>query len=101
MSNGGKRDGLDKGICVTVLADRPGDREIPFNHMSVPYPRNLTLVKQFARSIVVGREPPLVLAVYILNVVSIARESAQRLKQQLKTWILKIQTYQILLQSVI
>lgn len=49
MSNGGKRDGLDKGICVTVLADRPGDREIHFNHMSVPYPRNLTLVKQFAK----------------------------------------------------
>lgn len=63
MSNGGKRDGLDKEICVIVLADRPGDTEIPLNHVSVPYPRNLSLVKQFGRSIVVGWEPPLVLAV--------------------------------------
>lgn len=63
MSNGGKRDGFDKEIRVIVLADRPGAAEIPLNHMSVPYPRNLTLVKQFGRSIAVGWEPPLVLAV--------------------------------------
>lgn len=62
MSNGGEWDGLDKGICVIVLADIPADTEIPLNHVSVPYPRNLPLVKQFG-SIVVGWEPPLVLAV--------------------------------------
>lgn len=60
----GKRDGLDKGIRVTVLADRLGDTEIPLNHAAVPYPRNLTLIKQFARSIIIGREPTLVLAAW-------------------------------------
>lgn len=45
VSNGGKRDGFDKGICVIVLADRPGDAEIPVNHAAEPYPRNLTLIK--------------------------------------------------------
>lgn len=63
VSNGGKRDGLNKGICVIVLADRLGDTEIPLNHAAVPYPRNLTLIKQFARNIIIGQEPPLVLAV--------------------------------------
>lgn len=63
MSNGGKRNCLDKEIHVIVLADGPGATEIPLNHVSVPYPRNLTLIKQFGRSIAVGWEPPLVLAV--------------------------------------
>lgn len=45
VSNGGKRDGFDKGICVIVLADRLGDAEIPVNHAAEPYPRNLTLIK--------------------------------------------------------
>lgn len=59
-----KKDGLDKEICVIVLADRPGDTKILLNHVSVPYPRNLPLVKQFGRSIAVGWEPPLVLCRY-------------------------------------
>jgi len=79
IRNGGKGGGLDKGICVNVLADTLGDTEIPLNHAAVPYPRNLTLIKQFARSIIIGQGPPLVLAVweevqnYNINVVSIAR----------------------------
>lgn len=64
ISNGGKRDGLDEEICVIVLADGLGDTEIPLNHAAVPYLRNLTLIKQFARSIIIGREPLLVLAVW-------------------------------------
>lgn len=44
MSSGGKKDGLDKEIHVIVLADTPGAAEITLNHVSVPYPRNLTLV---------------------------------------------------------
>ncbi|XP_067163441.1 peripheral-type benzodiazepine receptor-associated protein 1-like [Apteryx mantelli] len=64
VRNGGKNDGLEEGICVSGLADRPGDTEIPLNHAAVPYPRNLTLIKQFARSIIIGWEPPLVLGVW-------------------------------------
>nr|XP_009665115.1 PREDICTED: peripheral-type benzodiazepine receptor-associated protein 1-like [Struthio camelus australis] len=64
VRSGGKNDGLDEGICVSALADRLGDREIPLSHAAIPYPRNLTLIKQFARSIIIGWEPPLVLDVW-------------------------------------
>lgn len=46
-----------------MLADSLGDAAVSLNHAAVPYPRNLTLIRQFARSIIIGWEPRLVQAV--------------------------------------
>lgn len=66
-----------------MLADSLGDTEVPLNHAAVAYPRNLTLIRQFAGSIIVGWEPLLVQAVWIPNIVYTGRtrDSAQRLRQ--------------------
>ncbi|KAM8797590.1 peripheral-type benzodiazepine receptor-associated protein 1-like [Eudromia elegans] len=62
--DGGKNDGLEEGICVSGFTGRAGDTETPLSHAPVPYPRNLTLMKQFASSIIIGWEPPPVLGVW-------------------------------------
>ncbi|XP_042635832.1 peripheral-type benzodiazepine receptor-associated protein 1 isoform X1 [Catharus ustulatus] len=58
-SSGDKSElSIEEG-SISPLASREGDQEEPVSHTSVPYPRRLTLIKQLARSIVVGWEPPL------------------------------------------
>ncbi|XP_041881782.1 peripheral-type benzodiazepine receptor-associated protein 1 isoform X9 [Corvus kubaryi] len=59
-SSGEKSEFSIEESSVSPLASRAeGDREEPVSHTAVPYPRKLTLIKQLARSIVVGWEPPL------------------------------------------
>ncbi|NXB41031.1 RIMB1 protein, partial [Eulacestoma nigropectus] len=59
-SSGDKSEFSIEESSVSPLASRAeGDREEPVSHTAVPYPRKLTLIKQLARSIVVGWEPPL------------------------------------------
>ncbi|KAM6296692.1 peripheral-type benzodiazepine receptor-associated protein 1 [Aegotheles albertisi] len=59
-SSGDKSDFSIEESSISPLASRSeGDREEPVSHTAVPYPRKLTLIKQLARSIVVGWEPPL------------------------------------------
>ncbi|NXR66239.1 RIMB1 protein, partial [Rhadina sibilatrix] len=59
-SSGDKSEFSIEESSVSLLASRAeGDQEEPVSHTAVPYPRKLTLIKQLARSIVVGWEPPL------------------------------------------
>ncbi|NXC00976.1 RIMB1 protein, partial [Orthonyx spaldingii] len=59
-SSGDKSEFSVEESSISLLASRAeGDQEEPVSHTSVPYPRKLTLIKQLARSIVVGWEPPL------------------------------------------
>ncbi|KAM6242099.1 peripheral-type benzodiazepine receptor-associated protein 1 [Porphyrio hochstetteri] len=59
-SSGDKSDFSMEESSISPLASRAeGDQEEPVSHTAVPYPRKLTLIKQLARSIVVGWEPPL------------------------------------------
>ncbi|NXP54976.1 RIMB1 protein, partial [Heliornis fulica] len=59
-SSGDKSDFSMEESSISPLASRAeGDQEEPVSHTAVPYPRKLTLIKQLARSVVVGWEPPL------------------------------------------
>uniref|UniRef100_A0A8C3QP93 RIMS-binding protein 2 n=1 Tax=Cyanoderma ruficeps TaxID=181631 RepID=A0A8C3QP93_9PASS len=59
-SSGDKSEFSIEESSISLLASRAeGDQEEPISHTAVPYPRKLTLIKQLARSIVVGWEPPL------------------------------------------
>ncbi|XP_039938094.1 peripheral-type benzodiazepine receptor-associated protein 1 isoform X6 [Hirundo rustica] len=59
-SSGDKSELSIEESSISLLASRgEGDQEEPISHTAVPYPRKLTLIKQLARSIVVGWEPPL------------------------------------------
>ncbi|XP_040468651.1 peripheral-type benzodiazepine receptor-associated protein 1 isoform X8 [Falco naumanni] len=59
-SSGDKSDFSIEESSISPLASRAeGDQEERVSHTAVPYPRKLTLIKQLARSIVVGWEPPL------------------------------------------
>ncbi|NXG21228.1 RIMB1 protein, partial [Grallaria varia] len=59
-SSGDKSEFSLEESSISPLASRAeGDQEEPVSHTAVPYPRKLTLIKQLARSIVVGWEPPL------------------------------------------
>ncbi|KAM4886571.1 peripheral-type benzodiazepine receptor-associated protein 1 [Sylvia borin] len=59
-SSGDKSEFSVEESSISLLASRAeGDQEEPVSHTAVPYPRKLTLIKQLARSIVVGWEPPL------------------------------------------
>ncbi|XP_041340856.1 peripheral-type benzodiazepine receptor-associated protein 1 isoform X2 [Pyrgilauda ruficollis] len=59
-SSGDKSEFSIEETSISPLASRAeGDQEEPVSHTAVPYPRKLTLIKQLARSIVVGWEPPL------------------------------------------
>ncbi|XP_014736989.1 PREDICTED: peripheral-type benzodiazepine receptor-associated protein 1 isoform X3 [Sturnus vulgaris] len=59
-SNGDKSElSIEEGSISPLASRAEGDQEEPVSHTAVPYPRRLTLIKQLARSIVVGWEPPL------------------------------------------
>ncbi|NXU35789.1 RIMB1 protein, partial [Drymodes brunneopygia] len=59
-SSGDKSEFSIEESSLSPLASRAeGDQEETVSHTAVPYPRKLTLIKQLARSIVVGWEPPL------------------------------------------
>ncbi|XP_036251006.1 peripheral-type benzodiazepine receptor-associated protein 1 isoform X8 [Molothrus ater] len=59
-SSGDKSEFSIEESSISPLASRAeGDQEEPISHTAVPYPRKLTLIKQLARSVVVGWEPPL------------------------------------------
>ncbi|XP_019362529.1 PREDICTED: peripheral-type benzodiazepine receptor-associated protein 1 isoform X1 [Gavialis gangeticus] len=64
-SSGDKSDYSAEETSVSPLPGRlEGDQDEPVSHTAVPYPRKLVLIKQLARSIVVGWEPPLLPAGY-------------------------------------
>ncbi|XP_074868602.1 RIMS-binding protein 2-like [Carettochelys insculpta] len=100
----------DEELSVRFLPNRlEGDMDMPDDHTSVPYPRNLTLIKQFARSVVVSWEPPLMPAcwgdvqsynIYVDTELCHNVRSGSQTQAAIENLDLKIKAYRISVQSV-
>ncbi|XP_073168734.1 peripheral-type benzodiazepine receptor-associated protein 1-like isoform X1 [Lepidochelys kempii] len=108
-SSGEKSDCHDEEISVNLLPSRlEGDMEMP-DHTAVPYPRNLTLIKQFARSVVIGWESPLMPAgwgdvqsynIYVDTELCQNVRSGCQTQTAIENLDLKIKAFRISVQSV-
>ncbi|KFP42389.1 Peripheral-type benzodiazepine receptor-associated protein 1, partial [Chlamydotis macqueenii] len=109
-SSGDKSDFSLEESSISPLASRAeGDQEEPVSHTAVPYPRKLTLIKQLARSIVVGWEPPLMPAgcpdvqsynVYVDEELRQNVKSGFQTKAVIEKLDLKTKAYRVSVQSV-
>ncbi|XP_010145438.1 PREDICTED: peripheral-type benzodiazepine receptor-associated protein 1 [Eurypyga helias] len=109
-SSGDKSDFSLEESSISPLASRAeGDQEEPVSHTAVPYPRKLTLIKQLARSIVVGWEPPLLPAgcpdiqsynVYVDEELRQNVKSGFQTKAVIEKLDLKTKAYRVSVQSV-
>uniref|UniRef100_A0A8C3FTR4 RIMS-binding protein 2 n=1 Tax=Chrysemys picta bellii TaxID=8478 RepID=A0A8C3FTR4_CHRPI len=108
-SSGEKSDCHDEEISVNLLPNRlEGDMEMP-DHTAVPYPRNLTIIKLFARSVVIGWESPLMPAgwgdvqsynIYVDTELCQNVSSGCQTQAAIENLDLKIKAYRISVQSV-
>ncbi|XP_071621369.1 peripheral-type benzodiazepine receptor-associated protein 1 isoform X2 [Heliangelus exortis] len=109
-SSGDKSDFSTEESSISPLASRAeGDQEEPVSHTAVPYPRKLTLIKQLARSIVVGWEPPLLPAgcpeiqsynIYVDEELRQNVKSGFQTKAVIEKLDLKTKAYRVSVQSV-
>ncbi|XP_072738190.1 peripheral-type benzodiazepine receptor-associated protein 1 isoform X2 [Ciconia boyciana] len=109
-SSGDKSDFSIEESSISPLASRAdGDQEEPVSHTAVPYPRKLTLIKQLARSIVVGWEPPLLPAgcpdiqsynIYVDEELRQNVKSGFQTKAVIEKLDLKAKAYRVSVQSV-
>ncbi|XP_075296592.1 peripheral-type benzodiazepine receptor-associated protein 1 isoform X2 [Opisthocomus hoazin] len=109
-SSGDKSDFSIEESSISPLASRAeGDQEEPVSHTAVPYPRKLTLIKQLARSIVVGWEPPLLPAgcpdiqsynIYVDEELRQNVKSGFQTKAVIEKLDLKTKAYRVSVQSV-
>lgn len=107
-SSGEKSDSPDEEICVSLPSNRL-EGEICDAQTVVPYPQNLTLIKQFANCIIIGWDPPRMLdsSVKVQGYnIYVNADLCQNVKHgsQMKTVIenldLKLQTYRVSVQSM-
>ncbi|XP_067165541.1 peripheral-type benzodiazepine receptor-associated protein 1 [Apteryx mantelli] len=109
-SSGDKSDYSIEDSSISPLTSRTeGDQEEPVSHTAVPYPRKLTLIKQLARSIVVGWEPPLLPAgcpdiqsynIYVDEELRQNVKSGFQTKAVIEKLDLKTKAYRVSVQSV-
>ncbi|XP_062448332.1 peripheral-type benzodiazepine receptor-associated protein 1 isoform X2 [Rhea pennata] len=109
-SSGDKSDYSIEESSISPLTSRAeGDQEEPVRHTAVPYPRKLTLIKQLARSIVVGWEPPLLPAgcpevqsynIYVDEELRQNVKSGFQTKAVIEKLDLKTKAYRVSVQSV-
>ncbi|XP_064022255.1 peripheral-type benzodiazepine receptor-associated protein 1 isoform X9 [Pogoniulus pusillus] len=109
-SSGDKSDFSIEESSISPLASRAeGDQEEPVSHTAVPYPRKLTLIKQLARSIVVGWEPPLLPAgcpevqsynIYVDQELRLNVKSGLQPKAVIEKLDLKGRSYRVSVQAV-
>ncbi|XP_010221808.1 PREDICTED: peripheral-type benzodiazepine receptor-associated protein 1, partial [Tinamus guttatus] len=109
-SSGDKSDYSIEESSISPLTSRAeGDQEEPVSHTAVPYPRKLTLIKQLARSIVVGWEPPLLPAgcpdiqsynIYVDEELRQNVKSGFQTKAVIEKLDLKTKSYRVSVQSV-
>ncbi|XP_054851837.1 RIMS-binding protein 3C-like [Eublepharis macularius] len=107
-SSGEKSNSPDEDTCSHLLSNRP-EGELYEVQAAVPYPKNLTLIKQSARSIIIGWDPPQILdnwgeiQSYNIYVNSELRQNVNcgsQMKTVIENLDLKLQTYRISVQSV-
>ncbi|OXB71366.1 UNVERIFIED_CONTAM: hypothetical protein H355_011743 [Colinus virginianus] len=109
-SSGDKSDFSIEESSISPLVGRAeGDQEERVSHTAVPYPRKLTLIKQLARSIVVGWEPPLLPAgcpdiqsynIYVDEELRQNVKSGFQTKAVIEKLDLKTKAYRVSVQSV-
>ncbi|XP_040506060.1 peripheral-type benzodiazepine receptor-associated protein 1 isoform X9 [Gallus gallus] len=109
-SSGDKSDFSIEESSISPLVSRAeGDQEERVSHTAVPYPRKLTLIKQLARSIVVGWEPPLMPAgcpdiqsynIYVDEELRQNVKSGFQTKAVIEKLDLKTKAYRVSVQSV-
>ncbi|XP_031447816.1 peripheral-type benzodiazepine receptor-associated protein 1 isoform X3 [Phasianus colchicus] len=109
-SSGDKSDFSIEESSISPLVSRAeGDQEERVSHTAVPYPRKLTLIKQLARSIVVGWEPPLLPAgcpdiqsynIYVDEELRQNVKSGFQTKAVIEKLDLKTKAYRVSVQSV-
>ncbi|XP_061868287.1 peripheral-type benzodiazepine receptor-associated protein 1 [Colius striatus] len=109
-SSGDKSDFSIEESSISPLASRAeGDQEEPVSHTAVPYPRKLTLIKQLARSVVVGWEPPLLPAgcpdiqsynIYVDEELRQNVKSGFQTKAVIEKLDLKAKSYRVCVQAV-
>ncbi|XP_035199034.1 peripheral-type benzodiazepine receptor-associated protein 1 isoform X8 [Oxyura jamaicensis] len=109
-SSGDKSDFSIEESSISPLVSRAeGDQEEAVSHTAVPYPRKLTLIKQLARSIVVGWEPPLLPAgcpniqsynIYVDEELRQNVKSGFQTKAVIEKLDLKTKAYRVSVQSV-
>ncbi|XP_015736317.1 peripheral-type benzodiazepine receptor-associated protein 1 isoform X12 [Coturnix japonica] len=109
-SSGDKSDFSIEESSISPLVSRAeGDQEERVSHTAVPYPRKLTLIKQLARSIVVGWEPPLLPAgcpdiqsynIYVDEELRQNVKSGFQTKAVIEKLDLKTKSYRVSVQSV-
>ncbi|XP_010291021.1 PREDICTED: RIMS-binding protein 2-like, partial [Phaethon lepturus] len=109
-SSGDKSDfSIEEGSISPLASRAEGDQEEPVSHTAVPYPRKLTLIKQLARSIVVGWEAPLLPAgcpdiqsynIYVDEELRQNVKSGFQTKAVIEKLDLKTKAYRVSVQSV-
>uniref|UniRef100_G1MSW9 RIMS-binding protein 2 n=1 Tax=Meleagris gallopavo TaxID=9103 RepID=G1MSW9_MELGA len=109
-SSGDKSDFSIEESSISPLVSRAeGDQEERVSHTAVPYPRKLTLIKQLARSVVVGWEPPLLPAgcpdiqsynIYVDEELRQNVKSGFQTKAVIEKLDLKTKAYRVSVQSV-
>ncbi|KAM8977093.1 LOW QUALITY PROTEIN: peripheral-type benzodiazepine receptor-associated protein 1 [Pelodytes ibericus] len=99
----------DESSLSPLPCSSQGNSEGSADISAVPYPRKLTLIKQLARSVVVGWEPPLVTAgsahilsynIYVDNELRQNVRCGGQTKALIEKLELKTQTYRISVQSM-
>ncbi|XP_028566166.2 peripheral-type benzodiazepine receptor-associated protein 1-like [Podarcis muralis] len=103
-----KSDSLDEDMCVNLLSNRLGG-ELCDDQEAVLCPQNLTLIKQFARSILIGWDPPHMLdsqgKVYSYNIyvntdLCHSVKYGSQMKAVIENLDLELRSYRISVQSV-
>ncbi|XP_042310041.1 peripheral-type benzodiazepine receptor-associated protein 1-like [Sceloporus undulatus] len=103
-----KSDSPDEDVCVNLLSNGLG-RGPCGDQTAVPYPQNLTLIRQSAKSIVIGWDPPPILDncgevhsynIYINGDLCCNVKPSSQMKAVIENLDLKSRSYRISVQSV-
>ncbi|KAH0630615.1 hypothetical protein JD844_013852 [Phrynosoma platyrhinos] len=103
-----KSDSPDEDVCANLLSSGLG-REMSGDQTAVPYPQNLTLIRQFSKSIIIGWDPPHVLDncgevhsynIYVNADLCCNVKPSSQMKAVIENLDLKSHSYRISVQSV-
>ncbi|XP_063000419.1 peripheral-type benzodiazepine receptor-associated protein 1-like [Elgaria multicarinata webbii] len=103
-----KSDSLDEDMSVNLQSNRLGGK-LCNDQTVVPYPQNLTLIKQFARSIIISWDPPHMVDtwgevysynIYVNTYLCHNVKHSSQMKAMIENLDLQLHSYRISVQSV-
>ncbi|XP_060616032.2 RIMS-binding protein 2-like [Anolis sagrei] len=101
-------DNPEEDLCINLLTNEFGG-EMGDDQEVVPYPRNLTLIRQFAKSVIIGWDPPQVADnwgkvhsynIYVNTDLCCNVKHSNQMKAVIENLDLKSRSYRISVQSV-